>query len=233
MELQVQKREVFGKKLKGLRKKGFIPAELYGRGVENLHLAVPLADFRRVYKEAGENQIVNVVVDGEARPTIIHDVHFDAIKDEPLNIDFYQVNMDEEIEAKVPIELVGEAPGVKAGGILVKALNEMPVESLPGDMPSKFTVDISGLDAIGKSIHVKDIKIGDKVKLRLDPNMVVVTIAEPEKEEEIPAEAPSVETVVVEGEEKKAERDAAKASQEATEGGPAKSQGGAKKQANA
>ena len=223
MELKVEKRDKFGSAVKALRAKGLVPAELYGHGLENLHLSVPVADFKKVYKEAGENQIVSVVVEGKKFPTIIHDVQFDAMKDEPIAIDFYQVRMDEKIEAHVPVEVSGVSPAVKGGGILVKAMDSIGVEALPGDMPSKITLDISVLDEIGKSIYVRDLKLGDKVKVKVAPNTVIVTVSAPVSEEEeaalrAEATAATVEKVAVESEEKKAARDAEKATAEGVAG---------------
>lgn len=230
MELKVQKRDVFGSAVSKLRAKGLVPAELYGHGIENLHLVVPTADFRRVYKEAGENQIVNIEVDGKKFPTLIHDVQLDPLKDEILTIDFYQVRMDEKIEAHVPIEVIGVSSAVKGGGILVKAMDEITVEALPGEIPAKIQVDISGLDEIGKSIYVRDLKISEKIKVQVSPNTVIVTISAPVSEEEEAAKiaeatAASVDKVAVESEEKKVARDAEKA---AKEGPQAAAPGGAK-----
>jgi len=214
MELQVQKRELFKKGVKALRVKGLIPAELYGHSVENLHLSVPIKEFTKVFNEAGENTVVNVKIDNETRPALIHDVDKDPITGKVRHVDFYQVKMDEEIKTMVPIEFVGEAPAVKdKSGVLVKAIQEIEVEALPGDLPHEIEADISGLDAIGKSIHISDIKIPDKVKIFLEPDAVIATITDlaPEEVEETPV---SVEDVEVEGAEEVEARRAEKEQKE-------------------
>ena len=94
MELVVQKREQFGREVVKLRKQGMIPAELYGRGVKNEHLAIPVKDFRRVFKQAGESTLIDVMVDGQKRPAMIYDVMTDPVTDEILNVDFYQIRLD-------------------------------------------------------------------------------------------------------------------------------------------
>lgn len=203
MELKVEKREVLGKKVKALRRMGIIPAELYGREVENLHLSVDVKKFDEVYSEAGENTVVNVLVDGATKPVLIHSVQRNYLTDEIESVDFYEVKMDEKIEANVPIEFVGESPAVKdLDGILIKAMDEVNVEALPADIPSEITIDLSQLKSLGESIYVKDLPVTEKYKFMVDLETVVVTVSEPKAEEEV-AEEITPEDVVVEGEEEK------------------------------
>lgn len=214
MELTAQKREVFGRAVKPLRAKGFIPAELYGKGLENLHLAVPKKELAKVFKQAGENAIVTLLVDKEKRPVLIHDLQSDPVTDEVLSVDFYQVRLDEKIKIKVPIEFIGIASAVKdKGGILVKTVQEVEVEALPNDIPHSIPVNLESLIDIGKSIRLKDLLIKGDFKFLGDLETVLVTITAPlteEKEAEL-AQAVDVSTVKVETEEKKTERDAKKA----------------------
>src|SRR3989344_7382468 len=115
MELKVEKRETLGKKVESLRKQGLLPAELYGHGVANLHLSVNAKEFEKVYKGAGENTVINVNVDGVTKPVLIYDVQIHPLKGSIEAVDLYEVKMDEEIEATVPLEFVGESPAVKEG----------------------------------------------------------------------------------------------------------------------
>ena len=87
--LKAEKREVFGKQTKRLRKQGLIPAELYGRGVENLHLSVSAKDFLQAYKEAGEHSVLSIEVEGKSHPVLIHSVEESHIKPEVLSNYFY------------------------------------------------------------------------------------------------------------------------------------------------
>ncbi len=223
MELAVQKREKFGKETRALREQGLIPAELYGKGVKNLHLAIPAKDFRKVFKAAGESTMINVLIDGEKRPAMIYDVAIDPVSDEILNVDLYQVRLDEKIKIKVPIEFIGEAVAIKdKGGVLVKAMQEIEVEALPVNIPRSISVDVSKLDDIGQSITVKDLDIGADVKALAEDNSVVVTVTAKMTEEEEAKLAAEVkpEEVKVETEEKKAEREAAKAAGAPAAGAP-------------
>jgi len=204
-ELKVEKRNSFGRANEGLRKAGMIPAELYGHGVPNVHLAVKTGDFEKVYREAGENTVVNVIVDGAARPVLIYDIQKDPLADQVLAVDFYQVRMDEKIAAAVPLKFVGEAPAVKEGGILIKAMDEVKVEALPQDLPENIEVNLLKLAAIGDSLYVRDLPTSSKYEYAVEPNTVVASVTEQAKEEVV--ETPlTPEQVVVETEEKKAER---------------------------
>ncbi len=204
-ELIVQKREIFGKKVNSLRKENLIPAELYGHGLDNIHLSVPAKEFSKLFKEVGESTIINLNLENKKLPVLIHDVSTDSLSDKIIHIDFYQVRMDEKITTSVPLEFIGVSAAVKEKeGILVKAVQEIEVEALPADLPHNIEVDISQLSDIGMNIHVKDLEIDKKVKVLADPETVVATVTEPAKEEVV--EKPiTVEEVKVEGEEKKKE----------------------------
>lgn len=213
MELTVQKREILGNKVEALRQQGLIPAELYGHGIENIHLSVPAKEFSKLFKKVGESTIINLDLENKKLPVLIHDVSVDHLTDQIIHIDFYQVRMDEKITASVPLEFVGEAPAVKEkGGILIKAVQELEVEAFPADLPHNIEVDLNELSDIGMSIRVKELKIDKKVKVLISQETVVVTVAEPVKEEIV--EKPiTVEEVKVEGEEKKEKEEKEETSQ--------------------
>lgn len=207
IQLQAQKREKLGKASRSLREAGSLPAELYGHGVENLHLSVGQKDFNQVFKEAGETGIVELAIDGEKRPALIHDVERDYLSGEVIHVDFRQIRMDEKITAHVPVEFTGESPAEKGqGGVLNRTISELEVEALPGDLPSKFSVNISNLLELNQSVYVRDIPVPKGVHILVSPETVVLTVTPPKEEEVQPAEPVDVSQVKVEGEEKKAER---------------------------
>ncbi|PIR44270.1 50S ribosomal protein L25 [Candidatus Wolfebacteria bacterium CG10_big_fil_rev_8_21_14_0_10_31_9] len=202
MDLQVQKRDILGKKVKALRVEGLIPAELYGHGKENSHLSVSSKEFAKVLKEAGESTIVNLVLGKEKIPALIHDAQMDSIKQIFNHVDFYVVKMGEKIRTEIPLEFIGESSAVKHGGVLIKSIKEIEVEALPADLISHIDVDISKLEEIHSSIYVKDLKISDKIRVLVDLESVVATIIE-QAAEEVEAPATSVADIKVEGDEKK------------------------------
>lgn len=208
MELIAQKREILGKKVKSLRERGLIPAELYGHNTENIHLAVPLKNFVKIFEEAGTSAIINLLVNGEKYPVLIYDYQKNYLTGEFTHVDFYRIRMDEKIQAKIPLEFVGEPPAVKEkGGILNKSMFEIEIEALPANLPPQLIVDLTQLTELDQSIYVKDLKIPAGVEVLVDPETVIATITREEKEEEreIPID---ISTIKVEDEEKRAQREA-------------------------
>src|SRR3989344_470744 len=131
IELNAQKREILGSKVSQLRKSGYVPAVLYGKGQESIPLQVLVKDFKKAFELAGESTLVFLNIDGQAYPIIIHDIAKDAISDEILHADFYKVSLDEKIKAKVAVVFQGESPAVKdLGGIFVRNINELEIEAL-------------------------------------------------------------------------------------------------------
>src|SRR3990167_3483509 len=159
IELKADKRTIMGKQVRSLRNSGFIPAVLYGKGQETLSLQVPIKEFHKVLKEAGESTLVYVHVGKDTYPTIIHDVAKDPVKDDIIHADFYKVSLTEKIKTKVPVVFVGESSAVKdLAGIFVRNINELEVEALPQNLPHEILINISVLKNFGDRITVSDLK---------------------------------------------------------------------------
>ncbi|PIR69505.1 MAG: 50S ribosomal protein L25 [Candidatus Niyogibacteria bacterium CG10_big_fil_rev_8_21_14_0_10_46_36] len=185
LSLKAENRIVSGKKVDALRSEGKIPAVVYGKGIDTEMLAVPYADFVRIWREAGESSLVMVDTGDKKHNVLISEVQFDPIKNTPLHIDFHAVRMDEKIVATVPVEFEGESPAVKQeGGVLVKVIHELDVEALPADLPGEIIIDISGLKAFEDRIIVSDIKLKEGVVIQADPEEVVVLVSAPREEAE-------------------------------------------------
>ena len=115
-----------------------------------------------------------------------------------VHVDFYAVSMTEKLRAFVTLQLEGEAPAVKDyDGVLVTGVDQVEVESLPGDLPERIMVDIAGLANIGDSIHVRDIQVPPAVEILtdLDELIVLATAPEAEEVEEVEAAAPEPEVI--------------------------------------
>jgi large subunit ribosomal protein L25 len=189
IQIQAQKREVTGRKVKTVRKQGILPGVVYGHNFKPLNIQIPVKTFEKVYAEAGESTLVYLDVDGQDYPTIIHDVVRDPRSDAFLHADFYKVKLDEKIHAKIQLSFIGEAPAVKSlGGILVKNISELEVEGFPQDLPNKIEVDISKMADFKSQILVKDLPISSKISIKAKPEEIVVLIQEPISEEELKAQ---------------------------------------------
>lgn len=186
--LNATKRTLLGKGVKRLRNAGQIPAVIYGHNVKAEGLELNEREFAKALRQVGESTILNLSVEGKNYPVLIHDVQNHYLKDTPIHVDFYAVNMDEKLTATVQIHFIGESPAVKTlGAILAKNMSEVEVECLPADLPPHFEVDISGLAAFDDAIRVSDIKVSDKVKILASPEGVLVAVTEPRSEEELKA----------------------------------------------
>lgn len=175
-----------------LRKSGWIPAVLYGRGYENINLQIKNADFAKVFAEAGESTLIDIEGEGvEKAKVLIKEAQTDPVKDNFIHVDFYKIRMDEPIYTEIPLRFVGEAPAVKdLGGILVKNLDKVEVKCLPGDLVHDIEVDISQLKEFNDSISIKDLKVPQGIELMSGDDVQIVSIAEPRKvEEEAQSEA--------------------------------------------
>ncbi len=192
MELKTLPRTILGKKVKALRKTGFVPAELYGHGKENIHIQIAKKEFEKLYKEAGEHTIIHVEAEGKKIPALIVSVQKNPTTDEYLSVDLHEVRMDEEIRTHVPIEFVGEAPGVKKGLMLIKVLATLEIEALPTNLPPKIEVSLEELGNEGDTIHVGELMLPKGVRVLVHPETVVVTLSEhkEEKFEEAPVPVP-------------------------------------------
>jgi large subunit ribosomal protein L25 len=192
--IKAAKRKLLGRKVKSLRKKGILPANIYGKGVKSLSVEVILSDFQKVYKKAGETGLVEIVVDSKKRPVLIHNIQKDPVTDDYIHADFLQVDLKKKVIAGVPVELSGEAPAEKQGlGTAVQYINEVEVEALPADLPEKFELDLSSLESVDGSIVVGDIKVDKKkVAIQNDPEQILVKVEELRKEE--PEPEPEIET---------------------------------------
>jgi len=200
--LSAQPRKIVGRKVKQLRKQGFIPAVLYGSKTQNINLMVREKDFLKVFKQAGESTLIYLKLDKKEIPVLIHEIQKDPISGKIIHADFYQPELTKEVEAWVPIKIVGEAPAVKKGGILVKAVDEVLVKALPEKLPHEIEINVDKLEEIGDEILVKDIQTQDFTIVK-DPNDVLVTVVKPEEEKEEEERKPEEVEVITEKKEEK------------------------------
>ena len=189
IELQADKRTIFGRKTQALREQGLIPAVLYGNKIESLPIQINGKDFEKVYKKAGESTLVYVKIRGQSYPTIIYDITTDPVSDNVIHADFYKVSLTEKITAKVPLVFMGESLAVKdLQGILVKNINEIEIEALPQDLPHNIEVDISLLKTFEDHILLKDLAVSDKLEIKGNPEEILALVQAPISEEELKKE---------------------------------------------
>jgi len=187
-----------------IRKSGRIPAVIYGPGKQPVVVSVNPSEVKTIlHSETGRNTIFSVSVDGsEQNNAMVKDYQLDPVHGDLIHADFLEIAMDRLLELTVNIEVVGEAEGVKlGGGIMDIVTRSIEVECLPSDIPESIKVDVSALK-INDYIRVKNIQTDAKVKILTDPEIVVVTIVPPIKEEvpvEVAVEAAAEPEVIKKG----------------------------------
>lgn len=201
-ELSAEPREAIGKGAVGrLRRRGLVPAILYGAGSTPLPLAVTPAEVQRaLHAHAAGGVLVGLRLPGETepRPAVVRDLQFDPVRDVLIHIDFQAVRMDEQITVEVPIHVIGEATGVKEqSGVLAILVRTVEVSCLPSHIPERINVDVSSL-RIHDVATVADLQLPEGVRVTTPSTLPLVTVAPPMAEEAVaPAAAPAAEPEVV------------------------------------
>lgn len=210
-------RTVTGRKVKHLRSAGLTPATIYGHKFEPLSIQVSTLELNKIFDQAGESSLVEIVIGEDKYPVIFKNPQFHPVSSDLIHIDCYKVNLKEKITTTVPVELIGESLAVKNGNTLMQVLNEVEVEALPSDLPEKIEVDITSLIEVDNKITVAELNIDREIiEVKNAPEQVVVIIEAPRVEEEpVVAEeevAPGdVPATAQKTEEEKAEKEASEA----------------------
>jgi len=185
---------------RSLRKQGMIPGVVYHKG-DAISIQLNEKEMTKFIKStAGQQSLVTLDLgDGGSKLAILKDYQAEPVKGNILHIDFQEVSLTEKITITIPVSLVGEAVGVKRdGGVIQHGLRDISIECLPDKVIGHVDVDITDL-AMGHSLHVSDINLGEDIKVVTDPHEMLVSIttptvvveAAPEAEEEEGAEKPA------------------------------------------
>ncbi|MCX6008574.1 MAG: 50S ribosomal protein L25 [Chloroflexi bacterium] len=202
LELEVSKRDITGKKVRFLRRQGIVPANIYGHGIDSTAINVDAKSLKHLLAHVGRTDLISLKIGDSKNPlrVLVREVQKNPLTDDLLHVDFYQVRMDEKIKTHVPLVFVGEAPVLKKvkNSSLLHLIDSLHIEALPDDLPHSLEVDVSHLEEINQTIHIKDIPIGHGITLFSDPEQMVVKVVEVKKEVEVvPVEAAVAEEVEV------------------------------------
>lgn len=186
-QLKAEERTVLGKKVKKLRREGFLPGNVYGKGLNSHALQIKLSDFENVYKEAGETGLVDLAFDGKSKPVLIKNLQMNHATRTLLHVDFYQVNLKEKVKATISVVLTGEAKAViDKVGLVLQTLSDVEIEALPDKLPENIEVSVETLAEIGEQVTVADLKAPEDVAILTDPAQTVAKVVEPVVEEPEP-----------------------------------------------
>jgi len=201
-------RSILGKKTRFLRRQGITPTHLFGHNLSSLALQCDTAKLQRIIAQAGMTRLISLGIEGDKQPktVFIREIQRDALTDQLLHVDFYQVRKTEKIKVDVPIVLVGEAPAMKEKGRnLMHGVTSLSIECLPDKLPPQIEVDLSHLEEVGQTIYVRDIALSPDITVMTDPDQLVVKVSEVRVEVEEVVEEVVAEEAAAEG---KAEEEA-------------------------
>ncbi|WP_374719638.1 50S ribosomal protein L25/general stress protein Ctc [Parageobacillus toebii] len=170
--------------LRHIRLQGNIPGVLYGKNVDSKMIFVNGSDLQKTIREAGRHSLITMKVNGEDYSVLLRDVQKDPLRGDILHVDFQAVDMSTEVDIDVDVRLIGEAAGVKDGGVLQQNLHQLSIRVLPANIPPSIDIDISHLQ-VGDTVTVGDVKTDGKYEINHEPSEVIATILPPQQEEEI------------------------------------------------
>lgn len=201
LELALDARQAVGKENKRLRREGIVPGVVFGKDSPSVPVQVDAKAFDLLYRQAGRTSIVKIKVDGKgaAKSAIIKEIQRNPLTGRAVHVDFFLVNLTQEMQADVPLSFVGTAPAVEMeNGTLMTPLDHLKVKALPAEMPHEIVVDISSLVDMDAAVHVRDLSLDAKVTVLNEPDELLARVLPPRTEEE--PEVPAEEAATEEGE---------------------------------
>jgi len=180
ISMDVEARDVTGKKVQRLRKAGLLPATVYGKGIDPMSVQVDARTFTTIYSDIGRTTLVRLNVPGKAmQSAFIHDIQRHPVSRDIIHADFLVVDLKVAINTEVPIILTGDSLLVERGDAVVnQVLTTIEVHALPEDVPHHIQVDISDLDSFDKSIYVSDLPAVDTYSFVTPAEEMIVSLTQ-------------------------------------------------------
>ncbi len=197
--LKADRRTVIGKQVKALRRAGLLPAVIYGYNIAPIAISLNARDTGRLLSGVSGSHLIIIDLEGERLTTLVRDKQRNPMRGHLTHIDFLAVSMTEKLRTSVALDLRGISPAVvELDGVLVKGMDVVEVECLPGDLPESIAVDISGLKLIGDAIFVRDLIVPAAVEVLEDGDEMIVLVTPPALEEAEEVSALGIEPEVIE-----------------------------------
>ncbi len=201
-KLQLQKREITGKKVRHLRKESLTPAVVYNAKGESFNVAMKTTDADWISRNTTSTTILETTLGNDSFKTLVKELDINPVTDEINHVSLFRIDESVPMVFTIPFNIIGISPAVKNNlGVLVEVLNSIEVRCKLSDLKSSIDIDISKLENVGQTINVDDIKLPEGMSLINDEQAkaTIVTITEVQKVEEVVV-APAEEEAVVEGE---------------------------------
>lgn len=163
-----------------LRSKGYIPAVIYGQGINSEPIELNAKDLENILHKKGKNVLIDLVLKGQEKENkyvvMVKEVQRDPLHRDIVHADLCKISMSDKIHTPVPVQIIGETAIQKKGGVLQTGLREIEVECLPTNIPDSITVDVSNLE-LGKHLSVADLPGNTDYRILSDGAAVIVTAA--------------------------------------------------------
>ena len=177
IKLDVQTRESVGhKNAKQLRREGYMPAVVYGKGMESKNIIADMKKTAGLLNKLGKNTLVEIALGNDDILAIVKDIQYDPIKKQCTHVDFQAILPDSKIRTTIPVAIRGQELLSKKGGTAVLQVPEIEVECLPADLLEQIKIDVSAMD-IGDRLYARDIKLPDSYKLLSSPEDIILVIS--------------------------------------------------------
>jgi large subunit ribosomal protein L25 len=195
--LKAKKRDGIGKGVaRTLRREGRVPAVLYGRELEAVHLSVDAHEAERLFHSISvDNTIVDLAVEGEKKPylTLVREIQTHPWRASLLHVDFLRIQEGVAVDLDVPIRLLGVPAGVRlGGGVLEQMIHDLPIRCEPSKIPESIEMDVSHLEVNG-SLRVADMALPEGVEVRVPRDRTVCSVAIPKIVEEVVTTVPTLD----------------------------------------
>ena len=202
-----EREETRSKGAKAIRRNGFVPGVLYYSGEPNVNIAIDKSVLFHAMQSG--QRIFEIVQDGDSQYTMIKEIQYHPVTDEIIHVDLMRVRRSEKMTIAVPLVLIGEAIGVKEGGVLSQSLTQIEISCFPTDVPENIELDIEDLD-LNAAKSVADIKLDNEdIEVVSDVSLNIVSITPPAAEEEV-IEEDELDEEGLEGEEEQEGEEATK-----------------------
>ena len=191
VEIELNSRELMGKKVGRLRRAGIVPVHLYGPGMESRALQCNASQLIRVLATAGGATPIHITIQGEPgnHLAFAREIQWDPKRDDLLHVDLLAADVSRPVTAQVPIVLIGESAGARTvSGTVMHQLRTVDIQALPLEMPSEIELDISVMEEPDSVIRVSDLLIPENATLLSDVEELVVRIELPRVEVEVEVE---------------------------------------------
>lgn len=217
LTLMVKSREIFGKKLKKLRKQGQVAGNIFGQEFKSQAVMIDFKDFIKTYRIAKETGVVYLQLNKDEIPVLIQPLQKHPVSDIILHVDFRKVDLSKKIETDVPVKIIGASEAVdQKGGVLLTQTTTLKIDARPENIPSQIEVDISSLKEINQEIKVADLPKKDVYAIKDPPEKVIVSVVAHKEEAVVPETTTTAPEIITE-KEVPAEKETPKESKKETE----------------